>query len=154
MHCVHSVCTRAGQRATCFAPRLPHTCYDQCYESTTDSTTVLNTTRLWQLLFLRLAPPRSSLLSVQPSAPAVTDSVQAPEVQQPEARPPRCSSRPPLSIQPKGRKGLREDTRGPDAVAAGPRRAPCRSAGSCRAEHLSIASADIVGSGKERSQDR
>ena len=55
-------------------------------------------------------PPRRS----QPAAPAVTDSVQAPEVQQPEARPPRCSSRPPLSIQPKGRKGLREDTSGAD----------------------------------------
>ena len=40
-----------------------------------------------------------------------------------------------------------------DAVAAGPRRAP-RSAGSCRAEHLPIASADITGSRQERSQDR
>ena len=75
-------------------------------------------------------------LSVQPSAPAVTHSVQAPEVQQPGTRPPRCSSRPPSSAQPKGRKGLREDTRGADAVASGPRRAPCTSARSCRAEHL------------------
>ena len=36
-------------------------------------------------------------LSVQPSAPAVTHSVQAPEVQQPGTRPPRCSSRQPCS---------------------------------------------------------
>ena len=46
--------------------------------------------------FAPLLPPRSYstlLLSVQPSAPAVTDSVQAPEVQQPGTRPPRCSSR-------------------------------------------------------------
>lgn len=103
--------------------------------------------------FAALLPPPSSystlLLSVQPSAPALTDSVRAPEVQQPGTRPPRCSSRPPFSAQPKGRKGLREDTRGADAVAAGPRRAPCRSAGSCRAEHLPIASADIAGSGEE-----
>ena len=50
----------------------------------------------------------------QASAPAVTDSVQAPEVQQPGTRPPKCSSRPPFSNQPKGRKELREDTRGAD----------------------------------------
>ena len=42
---------------------------------------------------------------------------EAPEVQQQAA------------LQPKGHKGLREDTRGADAVAAGPGRAPCRSAG-------------------------
>ena len=48
------------------------------------------------------------------------------------------------ALQPTERKGLREDTRGADAVAAGPRRAPCRSAGGCRAEHLTIASADIA----------
>ena len=56
----------------------------------------------------------SSGLLAQASAPAVTDSVQAPEVQQPGTRPPKCSSRPPFSNQPKGRKELREDTRGAD----------------------------------------
>ena len=50
----------------------------------------------------------------QASATAVTDSVQAPEVHQPGTRPPKCSSRPPFSNQPKGRKELREDTRGAD----------------------------------------
>ena len=53
-----------------------------------------------------------ALLLAQPSAPAVTDSEQDPEVQQPGTRPPRCSSRPPFSNQPEERKGLREDTRG------------------------------------------
>ena len=97
-----------------------------------------------QLLFcsiLRLPDPAVAA----PSAPAVTDPVQAPEVQQPGTRPPRCSSRPPFSALPKGRTGLREDSTCADAVAAGPvRAAPCRSAGSCRDEHLPIASADIA----------
>ena len=69
------------------------------------------------------------LPSAQLSAPAVTDSVQGPKVLHPGTRTPRCSSRRPFSAQPKGRKGLREDTRGADAVASGPRRAPCTSAG-------------------------
>ena len=54
------------------------------------------------------------LLRSQPAAPAVTDSVLAPEVQQPGTRLPRCSSKPPFSAQPKGHQGLREDTRGAD----------------------------------------
>ena len=67
----------------------------------------------------------------QPSAPASLTP----------CKPPRCSSLArdprgaeagrPFSAQPKARKGLREDTRGADAVAAGPRRAPC-TAGSRR----------------------
>ena len=64
-----------------------------------------------QLLF-SASSDSPDLLLAQPSAPAVTDSEQAPEVQQPGTRPPRCSSRPPFSNQPEGRKGLREDTRG------------------------------------------
>ena len=72
--------------------------------------------RLGQLLFSKASSdsPPLRLLTAQPSAPAVTDSVQAPEVQQPGTRLPRCSSRPPFRAQPKGRKGLREDTRGAD----------------------------------------
>ena len=93
------------------------------------------------------------LPSEQPSALAVTDSVQGPEVLHPGTRTPRRSSRRPFSTQPNGRKGLHEDTRGADAVAAGPRRA------SVKRQELpggapAIGSADIAGSGQERSQDR
>ena len=83
------------------------------------------TTRQLPLFFMPSS--YSSILSPaptgQPSAPAVPDSVQGPEVPQPGTRPPRCSSRRPFRpspkthIVPQGRKGL-------DAHAAGPHRAP------------------------------